>query len=90
MVAFGEEENTRVSEIEISYDAKVIEDTVSANEQVNEVSKARTKTVFMSLETKPKKFPCIKISSSVELKRQKIFLPSNIINILIDLFYSLS
>ncbi len=55
--------------------------------------KARTKTVSMSLETKPKKFPCIKISSSVELKRQKIFLPSNIINIvniLIDLFYSLS
>ena len=48
--------------------------------------KARTKTVIMSLETKPKKFSCIKILISVELKRQKTFLPSNIINILIDLF----
>jgi hypothetical protein len=48
--------------------------------------KARTKTVIMSLETKPKKFLCIKVLSSVELKRQKTFLPSNIINILIDLF----
>jgi hypothetical protein len=49
--------------------------------------KARTKTVIMSLalETKPKKFSCTKILSSVELKRQKTFLPSNIINILIDL-----
>ena len=50
--------------------------------------KARTKTVSMSLETKPKKFPCIKILSSVELKREKTFLPLNIINIiniLIDL-----
>ena len=40
----------------------------------------------MSLETKPKKFSCIKNLSSVELKRQKTFLPSNIINILIDHF----
>ena len=48
--------------------------------------KARTKTVIMSLETKPKKFSCTRILSSVELKRQKTFLPSNIINILIDLF----
>ena len=41
-----------------------------------------------SSETKPKKFPCVKILSSVELKRQKTFLPLNIINIiniLIDL-----
>ena len=55
--------------------------------------KSEDKTVSMSLETKLKKFPCIKISSSVELRRQKIFLPLNIINIiniLIDLFYSLS
>jgi hypothetical protein len=48
--------------------------------------KARTKTVIMSLGTKPKEFSCIKILSSVELQRQKTFLSSNIINILIDLF----
>ena len=48
--------------------------------------KSRTKTVIMSLETKPKKFLCIEILRSVELKRQKTFLPSNIINILTDLF----
>ncbi len=52
--------------------------------------RAITYIVSMSLETKSKRFPCIEILSSVELKRQKTFLPLNIINILIDLLlYSL-
>ena len=44
--------------------------------------KTRTKTATMSLKTNQKMFSCIKILGFVEIKRQKTFLPSNIINIL--------